>query len=204
MRSRTKGLHSGSPAYGRKAPAGVARRQRRQKSKRRFFPTCLFAITLAGICTFLYFFALPDRAASSPLVSKETGGDVRNTDVRNIDVRNIVEKTRDSGVIYNNVSGSRVVVSGTGRISENTAQGRLLARRAALTDARRNLLVLRQKLLKDPRFKSSGAVSGTLVAPSQAIRSERVEGGLFFLELDVRLDELLNTAFDEKGLIALP
>jgi hypothetical protein len=138
---------------------------------------------------FLYFFALPG-AASFPRAGRDTG-----------DVRNTVEKTRDSGVVYNDASGSRVVISGAGRIPDNTAQGKLLARRAALTDARRNLLALRHRLLKDPRFKSQSSVhsvSGRLSGPSQTIRSERVEGGLFFLELDMRLDDLLNTAFDEN------
>ena len=76
---------------------------------------------------------------------------------------------------------------GVGRIPEDTAQGRLLARRAALTDARRNLLLLRQKLVDgkfDPRY-----VSGRIAEVS--IHSERVEGDLYFLKVDVPLDRLM-------------
>ncbi len=76
---------------------------------------------------------------------------------------------------------------GVGRIPEDTAQGRLLARRAALTDARRNLLLLRQRLV-DGKF-DPGSVSGRIAEVS--IHSERVEGDLYFLKVDVPLDRLM-------------
>ncbi len=84
--------------------------------------------------------------------------------------------------------GSEIATAeGVGRIPEDTAQGRLLGRRAALTDARRNLLILRKRLVEgkfDP-----GSVSGTIAEVS--IHSEKMEGGLYFLEVDVPLKRLL-------------
>jgi hypothetical protein len=98
---------------------------------------------------------------------------------------------------------NRVVASGVGRILENTGQGKLLARRAALTDARRNLLELRQKLLGDPVFKSgTRRVSGRVVAPN--VYSERIEGDLYFLETDVPLDSLLETGWEESFPVSPP
>jgi hypothetical protein len=97
---------------------------------------------------------------------------------------------------------NRVSTSGVGRIVEDTAQGRSLARRAALTDARRNLLELRQKLLGEPIFKfESRSVSGHIIAPS--IRSERIEGDFYHIDLDIKLEELLKTDLD-KEIFILP
>jgi len=81
---------------------------------------------------------------------------------------------------------------GVGRIMEDTPQGMLLGRRGALTDARRNLLILRQKLLseqksgrKDTRQSVSGKIAGVV------IHSERVVNNLYFLQVDIPLDKLM-------------
>ena len=83
--------------------------------------------------------------------------------------------------------------AGVGKIPDDTAQGKLLGRRAALTDARRNLLILRQKLLNDDRFsekdikkfKVSGRIAGVV------IHSERIKNNLYFLQVDIPLDKLM-------------
>ena len=86
---------------------------------------------------------------------------------------------------------------------EDTAQGKLLSRRAAITDARRQLLVQRQKLLGDPRFQSNRGttnVSGFLTG-TQRIGSEGVKNGVYFVEMEMRLDELLHSQFDEDRFV---
>jgi hypothetical protein len=80
--------------------------------------------------------------------------------------------------------------AGVGRIPEDTAQGKLIGRRGALTDARRNLLILRQKLLNDDSFSGkkysiSGKIAGVV------IHSERIKNNLYFLQVDIPLDKLM-------------
>ena len=95
--------------------------------------------------------------------------------------------------LYGTQNSGRVVrelniatAAGVGRITEDTPQGRLLGRRAALTDARRNLLVLRQELLRQgQRHSVSGRIAGV------RIHSERVVNDLYFLQVDIPLDELM-------------
>ena len=97
--------------------------------------------------------------------------------------------TQDSGRVVRD--RNIATAAGAGRIREDTAQGRLLGRRAALTDARRNLLILRQKLLRehgagvDGRHSVSGKIAGV------RIHSERVVNDIYFLQVDVPLDELM-------------
>lgn len=85
------------------------------------------------------------------------------------------------------VESGLATADGVGRIHEDTAQGRLLARRAALTDARRNLLLLRQKIVEGKFDPSS--VSGRIA--EVRIHSEKTEGDLYFLKVDVPLDRLM-------------
>ncbi|MDR1622518.1 MAG: hypothetical protein LBS00_09105 [Synergistaceae bacterium] len=108
--------------------------------------------------------------------------------------------TRDSTKVY--MAENRVSTSGVGRIVDDTSQGRLLAKRAALVDARRKLLELRHKLLGEPILQfGSRSVSGHVIAPQ--IRSERVRENLYFIDIDVELEELLKTDLDEE-IFALP
>ena len=108
------------------------------------------------------------------------------------DVKNLRAMTRDSGVAY--PKENLAVASGVGWIKEDTAQGRLLARRAALLDARRNLLALRRKLFD--KSHSATGVSGHIAA--HQIRKERIEGDLYFMEIEAPLDELLKPDFSAK------
>ncbi|MDR3265879.1 MAG: hypothetical protein LBT15_07705 [Synergistaceae bacterium] len=139
----------------------------------------LFALALTGTCTLLYAFAMPRLAFDFAPRESLTAA---------------IEQGQDSARAYE--ADNRASASGLGRITEDSPQGRLLARRAALMDARRNLLVLRKKILEGPQ-SDVRSVSGRLVAPSQKIQSERVEGNLYRLEIEVRLDELLRTDLDE-------
>lgn len=83
--------------------------------------------------------------------------------------------------------------TGVARIPEDTPQGRLLGRRGALTDARRNLLILRKKLLKDPNFDGENVkrnnVSGKIAGV--VIHSERINKNLYILQVDIPLDKLM-------------
>ena len=93
--------------------------------------------------------------------------------------------------LYADWEENRAFVRGVGRVVQNTAQGRLLARRAALTDARRGLLVLRGHILEDPALRERTLwLSGPV--PPVRILSERIEGGLYFIEVETALSRLLN------------
>lgn len=75
---------------------------------------------------------------------------------------------------------------GIGRILDNTSQGKLLGRRAALTDARRNLLILRQELLgKKGNYNVSGKISQVRV------HSEHSDEKFYYLKVSVPLDILM-------------
>ena len=92
--------------------------------------------------------------------------------------------------LYADWQGNRAFVQGVGRVVQNTAQGRLLARRAALTDARRGLLLLRHRILADPELRGRALWLAGPVPPVR-ILSERIEGGLYFLEVETALSRLL-------------
>lgn len=85
---------------------------------------------------------------------------------------------------------NRAFVRGVGRVVQSTAQGRLLARRAALTDARRGLLSLRQHILADPELRGRALWLAGPVPPVR-ILTERIEGGLYFIEVETALSRLL-------------
>ena len=92
--------------------------------------------------------------------------------------------------LYADWQGNRAFIQGMGRVVQNTAQGRLLARRAALTDARRGLLLLRRRILADPELRARALWLAGPVPPVR-ILSERIEGGLYFLEVETALSRLL-------------
>lgn len=92
--------------------------------------------------------------------------------------------------LYADWQTNRAFVRGVGRISWDTAQGRLLARRAALTDARRGLLKLRRSILQDPALRERALWLSGYVPPVRVL-SERIEGGLYFIELETALSRLL-------------
>ena len=83
--------------------------------------------------------------------------------------------------------------AGVARMAEDTPQGRLLGRRGALTDARRNLLILREKLLNEPKsgWKDTRRQSVSGKIAEVVIHSERVKNDLYFLQVDVALEKLM-------------
>lgn len=83
-------------------------------------------------------------------------------------------------------------VRGVGRISQDDAQGLLLARRAALTDARRGLLFLREKILSSEYKQNlkSSRLSGYV--PPLRILSETIDDELYFVEVEADLSLLIS------------
>ena len=134
-------------------------------------PAFLFFLSVLSVLPVTSCMALADQPLSRP------------------DARDLRAMTRDSGRAY--PKENIAVASGVGWIREDTAQERLLARRAALLDARRNLLALRRKLLAGSRAKPE--LSGHVTA--HRIFGERIKGNLYFLEVEVPLDELLEADF---------
>jgi len=77
-----------------------------------------------------------------------------------------------------------VTAAGVGKITENTQFGRMMARRAALTDARRNMLTEARKI----KGGVGGNVSGYV--GSHSIISERIDGNLYKVEIEALLENL--------------
>ena len=87
------------------------------------------------------------------------------------------------------IQSDTAYVKGVGKITQDNPIGIFLARRAALTDAQRGLLILRRKIQegKPPRMDS---VSGNV--PPFEILSESMKDGLYFVEVETNLSELLS------------
>ena len=100
----------------------------------------------------------------------------------------LLQMTEES--LYADWQENRAFVRGVGRVVQDTAQGRLLARRGALTDARRGLLSLRQRILADPELRGRALWLAGPVPPVRVL-SERIEGGLYFIEVETALSRLL-------------
>ncbi|MDR3280981.1 MAG: hypothetical protein LBT23_10745 [Synergistaceae bacterium] len=81
-----------------------------------------------------------------------------------------------------------ITASGVGRITEDNQYGRIMARRAALTDARRNLLIEAQKLLGTYDGKNKN-VSGR-VGP-HSITSEKIEGAYYKVEISALMQDIV-------------
>ena len=150
--------------------------------RRRFWTFVLVVVLITGTGTLLYGHVMPNT------------GKTTNTEAEL--ARRLEKLGMPKGSVGIDIASNRVWASGVGRIADDTAQEKILARRAALLDARRNLLALRQELQKT-NYKS-GFVSGRITGKTQTINSERTEGGLYFLEVEMSIDELMRTDFDEK------
>ena len=84
-------------------------------------------------------------------------------------------------------------VRGVGRILQDDSQGLLLARRAALTDARRGLLLLRKEILSSENYKQNSRslrLSGHV--PPLRLLSETISDELYFVEVEAELSRLLS------------
>lgn len=88
-------------------------------------------------------------------------------------------------------SDNIATVTGRGRVNEESAQGRALARRAALLDAQRNLLLLRERLLSDKSYEYRRRITVSGKIKASKIHSERRDGSFYLLELDIGLDDLM-------------
>ena len=92
----------------------------------------------------------------------------------------LLQMTEES--LYADWEENRAFVRGVGRVVQDTAQGRLLARR---------LLLLRGHILEDPALRERTLwLSGPV--PPVRILSERIEDGLYFIEVETALSRLLN------------
>lgn len=132
---------------------------------------------LGGAVLFSALLLLPGVAGAVPLAEP-----VPHT------TEELLRMTEES--LYADWQENRAFVRGVGRIVQSTAQGRLLARRAALTDARRGLLLLRQRILADSALRERAFWLAGRVPPVQ-ILSEKIEGGLYFIEVEAGLSRLL-------------
>ena len=151
--------------------------------KRRFWILVLAVALVTGTGTLLYGHVMPNT------------GKTPNTEAEL--ARRLEKLGMPKGSVGIDITSNRAWASGVGRMADNTAQEKLLARRAALVDARRNLIALRQELQKT-NFKP-GYVTGRITGKTQTINAERIEGSLYFLEVEMSLDELMRTDFDEKS-----
>ncbi|MBQ7220494.1 MAG: hypothetical protein IJS28_05895 [Synergistaceae bacterium] len=79
-------------------------------------------------------------------------------------------------------------VRGVGRITQNDSTGIFLARRAAISDAQRGLLILKRSL-EEKRPPRMDSVSGHV--PGLRVKAENVSDDLYFVEAEVSLSELL-------------
>ena len=85
-------------------------------------------------------------------------------------------------------------VRGVGKITQEGSVGVFLARRTAIADARRGLLILKRSL-EEKRPPRMDSVSGHV--PGIKVKSEFMRGGLYFVEAEVRLSELLGHKADD-------
>ena len=158
----------------------MAQRGTKRKARKSYWPLLFFVAGVCAACAVLCPFVLPPEVGAA---LRKKGG---------------ASQTALAPDVRANVSwnGNLAHVTGRGRIAEDTAQGRVLARRAALTDARGNLLLLRERLLNDKLYEERRrSVSGTLRATK--VRAERIEGSFYLLELDMALSDLLKPGYVE-------
>ena len=85
-------------------------------------------------------------------------------------------------------AANKAYSTGTGRIIQGKPNAEALARRAALSDARRGLLILRREL-KEGRPRRSDDVSGYI--PPVKIISEEESGDIYIVEVEAALSELM-------------
>lgn len=87
------------------------------------------------------------------------------------------------------IQANTASVRGVGKILQDDSTGLMLARRTAITDAQRGLLLLRRSIIegKSPRPDS---VSGNV--PPFSILSEDTKEGLYFVYIEAVLSDLVD------------
>ena len=162
---------------------GVTDKKNLYRNKSVLTSRLYFIFALGVVFAFVLISLLSDSATTSEL--KSEGHEKADYYMEEL------YKTRNSGHV---LRGQNIATAtGVSRIMEDTPQGRLLGRRGALTDARRNLLILREKILKGRKYNFedrigqsvSGKIAGVI------IHSERVVNDLYFLQVDISLDKLV-------------
>ena len=86
------------------------------------------------------------------------------------------------------VEADTASAQGVGRIDPDSSMGIVFARRAAITDAQRGLLILR-RALREGRSPRPESVSGNL--PPFRVISEDVKEGLYFVKIETDLSKLM-------------
>ena len=82
-------------------------------------------------------------------------------------------------------------VRGVSLLKTSNPQGIFLARRGALTDARRGLLILRHRLLKSKSQEKISNIEISGNVPPLKMLSEGISNDVYFVEVQVLLTELL-------------
>lgn len=88
------------------------------------------------------------------------------------------------------VNNNTAYVRGVGRIADNSPSSILLARRAALVDAQRGLLLLK-KNIDSKKFSGVKNISGHV--PPLRLLSESTRDGLYFVEVEAALSDLMSS-----------
>jgi len=91
---------------------------------------------------------------------------------------------------------------GVARIKEQTEEGYWLARRGALADARRGLLLLKKRIENESNYTSLDDKNEVILSgkvPPIKLLSETVQDGLYFVEVEARLNDLLNDGVTSLG-----
>ncbi|MDR1944356.1 MAG: hypothetical protein LBQ19_05990 [Synergistaceae bacterium] len=142
----------------------------------RAFIVLPLVMLLTGAGVSLYLSATPSSA--------ETAADIGAA------VRELASEGKYQSKIY--VTENGIVAHGAGRIEGNAPRARLLARRAALTDARRNLLEFRRDFLRETYHRDgTRGVYGRIGRHS--LRAAGIDGNSYKVEIEMTLDEWLTS-----------
>ncbi|MDR1472913.1 MAG: hypothetical protein LBS75_10370 [Synergistaceae bacterium] len=153
----------------------VRTRDPAESGKKRFPRAALAVLLLASavICSYIYL-----RPAGTPGATPDVLARAND----------LISEGRYRGRV--SLTDGSIAATGNGEILNDTAQGRLLAKRAALTDARRNLLMLRHDAMNgEPSRGASGRIG------THRVTSERAFGGTYEVEVEMSLDEWLSSDF---------
>ncbi|NLL37006.1 MAG: hypothetical protein GX256_05745 [Fretibacterium sp.] len=174
---------------------GQARQARPHPSRRKGGRGAFILFVLGTLSLSLFLLSLSPTAswlASKPVAAEQARPGHSPT------ARELREMT--APYLYANWEANRAHARGVGRVTKAGSQGLLLARRAALLDAERNLLLLRAHILKDPALNRRIVTLSGKIPPPVTSLGDFVENGLCFLDIEVPLSSLLGKKEALKGL----
>ncbi|MDR1917003.1 MAG: hypothetical protein LBQ58_10565 [Synergistaceae bacterium] len=153
------------------------------RSKRRYlFPILLVVFLLTGASVLSYSYLRPAKAADG------------TQDILRA-VNDLIARGDYQELTKFSTTPNSIIAVGSGKITDSTTQGKLLAKRAALTDARRNLLILKQDIQRNKGFAGkTQSASGYIGA--HRVKSEHVDGNIYKLEVEMSLDEWWSSNFN--------